>query len=324
MAQVKYGTGTIFQTKDGRWKWQGYFVDDTGKKHRPTKTFNTEAEALKFQAEQVAKVEVKKAMKSRDITFAECFDLWKEDVKAGKVDISETTRKNTIQNIKKHILPLVGGQRLKKLNVTTLQQHFNKLKKGDKKANIEPRSVKTIYNIYTDLKQVIKYAMEEGFIYEDPLADLKVEKPKQGKEIVNKMTFAEYEAIVSNAENKKSYYLPAIMFLAESKTFTLDMISGLEKFAIMKAQESKRYKVENTVVPKYEIDEYDLPLIEEVYEAYGPGGVGIVIEVATDNKNRTAGNVRTIFGKRGGRPRRLPVASRTHCTSRAGTRSYEH
>ena len=94
MAQVKYGTGTIFETKDGRWKWQGYFVDDTGKKHRPTKTFNTEAEALKFQAEQVAKVEVKKAMKSRDITFAECFDLWKEDVKAGKVDISETTRKN--------------------------------------------------------------------------------------------------------------------------------------------------------------------------------------------------------------------------------------
>ena len=48
------------------------------------------------------------------------------------------------------------------------------------------------------------------------------------------------------------------MFLAESKTFTLDMISGLEKFAIMKAQESKRYKVENSVVPKYEIDEYVL------------------------------------------------------------------
>ena len=29
MAQVKYGTGTIFQTKDGRWKWQGYFIDKT-------------------------------------------------------------------------------------------------------------------------------------------------------------------------------------------------------------------------------------------------------------------------------------------------------
>ena len=55
----------------------------------------------------------------------------------------------------------------------------------------------------------------------------------------------------------KDFWNKAIMFLAESKTFTLDMISGLEKFAIMKAQESKRYKVENSVVPKYEIDEYD-------------------------------------------------------------------
>ena len=41
----------------------------------------------------------------------------------------------------------------------------------------------------------------------------------------------------------KDFWNKAIMFLAESKTFTLDMISGLEKFAIMKAQESKRYKL---------------------------------------------------------------------------------
>ena len=214
MAQVKYGTGTIFQTKDGRWKWQGYFIDDTGKKHRPTKTFNTEAEALKFQAEQVAKTEVKKAMKSRDITLAECFDLWKEDVKAGKVKIAETTRKNTIQNFNKHLIPLLGNQKLKKLNMTTLQRHFNDLRKGGNGA--EPRSVKTVYNIYTDLKQVVNYAMEQGYIYEDPLKELKIEKPKVSKEVVNVMTFAEYEAIVMNEENRKSFYMPAIMFLAET------------------------------------------------------------------------------------------------------------
>ena len=56
------------------------------------------------------------------------------------------------------------------------------------------------------------------------------------------------------------------MFLADSKTFTLDMISGLEKFAILKAQESKRYNVENTAVPKYEIDEYDMASVEEIYD----------------------------------------------------------
>ena len=209
MAQVKYGTGTIFQTKDGRWKWQGYFIDDTGKKHRPTKTFNTEAEALKFQAEQVAKTEVKKAMKSKDITLAECFGLWKEAVKEGSVKISETTRKNTIQNFNKHLLPLLGHQQLNKLNVTTLKRYFTKLRK-------DGSSVKTVYNIYTDLKQVVKYAMKQGIIYEDPLSGFDIEKPKASGQVVNVMTFAEYEAIVSNPENKKSYYLPAIMFFAET------------------------------------------------------------------------------------------------------------
>ena len=42
-------------------------------------------------------------------------------------------------------------------------------------------------------------------------------------------------------------------------------------------------------------------LIEEVYEAYGPGGVGIVIEAATDNKNRTMPEVRHTLDKTGGR-----------------------
>lgn len=64
----------------------------------------------------------------------------------------------------------------------------------------------------------------------------------------------------------KDFWNKAIMFLADNKTFSLDMISGLEKFAIIKAQESKRYKVENTVVPKYEIDEYDMVSVEEIYD----------------------------------------------------------
>ena len=64
----------------------------------------------------------------------------------------------------------------------------------------------------------------------------------------------------------KDFWNKAIMTLADYKTFSLDMISGLEKFAIIKAQESKRYKVENTVVPKYEIDEYDMASVEEIYD----------------------------------------------------------
>ena len=73
-------------------------------------------------------------------------------------------------------------------------------------------------------------------------------------------------ARLDDHNRSKDFWNKAIMFLADNKTFSLDMISGLEAYAITKAHESKRYKVENSVNPKYEIDEYDLPLIEEVYE----------------------------------------------------------
>lgn len=36
------------------------------------------------------------------------------------------------------------------------------------------------------------------------------------------------------------------------------------------------------------------------YEGYGPGGVALIVEALTDNRNRTAGNVRSTFAKNGG------------------------
>ena len=43
-------------------------------------------------------------------------------------------------------------------------------------------------------------------------------------------------------------------------------------------------------------------VMEEVtYEGYGPGGVGIIIETATDNRNRTLPEVKTALIKNGGR-----------------------
>jgi YebC/PmpR family DNA-binding regulatory protein len=40
---------------------------------------------------------------------------------------------------------------------------------------------------------------------------------------------------------------------------------------------------------------------EVTYEGYGPGGTAIIVECATDNKNRTVANIRNIFSKAGGR-----------------------
>lgn len=41
-------------------------------------------------------------------------------------------------------------------------------------------------------------------------------------------------------------------------------------------------------------------LTESFYEGYGPGGIAIMVEVATDNKNRTVAEVRHLFSKHGG------------------------
>jgi YebC/PmpR family DNA-binding regulatory protein len=40
---------------------------------------------------------------------------------------------------------------------------------------------------------------------------------------------------------------------------------------------------------------------ELTYEGYGPGGAAVIVECATDNKNRTVANIRNIFVKHGGR-----------------------
>ncbi len=41
--------------------------------------------------------------------------------------------------------------------------------------------------------------------------------------------------------------------------------------------------------------------LEEIrYEGFGPGGVGVIVECLSDNRNRTAGEVRAAFAKNGG------------------------
>ena len=41
-------------------------------------------------------------------------------------------------------------------------------------------------------------------------------------------------------------------------------------------------------------------ILEVLYEGYAPGGVGVIVRTLTDNKNRTASNIRHHFSKSGG------------------------
>jgi YebC/PmpR family DNA-binding regulatory protein len=46
--------------------------------------------------------------------------------------------------------------------------------------------------------------------------------------------------------------------------------------------------------------EDDTQFAEVRYEGYGPGGIAVIVEALTDNRNRTASSIRTAFNKHGG------------------------
>ncbi|MEE1044224.1 MAG: GIY-YIG nuclease family protein [Olegusella sp.] len=84
---------------------------------------------------------------------------------------------------------------------------------------------------------------------------------------------------------KKDFWNKAILFLSDDiQAFSLDNVSALEKYAIEQARASKRYTVENKVDPRYKIDQYQKPTVEQIYEeiAFIMGTFGYQIEDTED------------------------------------------
>ncbi len=71
--------------------------------------------------------------------------------------------------------------------------------------------------------------------------------------------------------------------------------------AILKAKEANMPKDNiERAIKKGTGELEDVSYFEITYEAYGPGGVAILINVLTDNKNRTAADIRNILSKGNG------------------------
>src|SRR5436309_2534962 len=72
--------------------------------------------------------------------------------------------------------------------------------------------------------------------------------------------------------------------------------------AIQKAKEARMPKenIERAIAKGTGADSSGEQIDEVLYEGYGPGGVAILVEALTDNRNRTGADVRHIFGRQGG------------------------
>jgi YebC/PmpR family DNA-binding regulatory protein len=74
------------------------------------------------------------------------------------------------------------------------------------------------------------------------------------------------------------------------------------RYAIDKAREVSMPKDNIERAVKRGTGEVEGAVFEELsYEGYGPGGVAVLIDVLTDNRNRTAGEIRKIFDRSGGK-----------------------
>jgi YebC/PmpR family DNA-binding regulatory protein len=74
------------------------------------------------------------------------------------------------------------------------------------------------------------------------------------------------------------------------------------RLAIERARENNMPKenIERAIKKGTGEDESAAQLEEVIYEGYGPGGAAILVQALTDNRNRTASDVRSTFAKAGG------------------------
>lgn len=115
----------------------------------------------------------------------------------------------------------------------------------------------------------------------------------------NKWSKIKHKKAATDGQKSKIFSKLVRFITVEAKKANGDMNSPGLRLAIEKARKEN--------MPNDNIDraikkatEPGAAMESGMYEAYGPGGVGIIIETLTDNKNRAAQEIKTILSKNGG------------------------
>lgn len=115
----------------------------------------------------------------------------------------------------------------------------------------------------------------------------------------NKWSKIKHKKAASDAQKSKIFGKLGKLIATESKKVAGDVNSAGLRTAIEKAKEANMpIDNINRAVQKGKTDT-GADLEEVVYEAYGPGGVALIIVALTDNRNRTAPEIKHILSKNG-------------------------
>ena len=113
----------------------------------------------------------------------------------------------------------------------------------------------------------------------------------------NKWSKIKHKKAATDAQKSKIFSKHASLIAMESRKANGDIQSPGLQAAIERAKKDSMPK-ENIERAISKGSGGDGAALEEIlYEGYGPGGTAILIKTVTDNKNRTASEVRTVFTK---------------------------
>ena len=202
--------GTI-RAKGEKWLWVGYFKDEKGKVHRPSKSFNTKKEAENYRKlQEKENKHISNVQTHTDYTVNDFYLIWQKETRWHTEEVYHFYTTNAWRSqFRKNILPYIGTEKLQNIDYRRLQEFFLK----------STLSAKTYKNILSDIKSMLDYAKEKNddLIIVDNLHKVKIIAKKQPKvKVFNLMSESQYEEIIKMMQTKKLYYTNLIQLLHET------------------------------------------------------------------------------------------------------------
>ena len=223
MAKRKYGDGSVFQRKDGRWEGRlvvGYKENGYAKTKSVTaKTKNECEERLKKLREEVGR---RSERIKPDMLFVDWIDFWYQNF--SKPKLRPTTQACYEGRIYTHIIPSIGQIPLCKLTQNELQQFYARLKKSERKKHVEKfgegLSDRMVRSCHTTCRTALEKAVTEGLIRVNPAVGCRL-PPKKAKEM-QVLTPAEIIRFLTQAK-EEGYY----------EIFLLELTTGMRRGEII-------------------------------------------------------------------------------------------
>ncbi len=223
MAKRKYGDGSVFERKDGRWEGRlvvGYKENGYAKTKSVTAKTKSECrEKLKKLREEVGR---RSERIKPDMLFGDWMDFWYQNF--SKPKLRPTTQACYEGRIYTHIIPEIGQIPLNKLTQNDLQQFYARLKKGGRKKHVdkfgEGLSDRMVRSCHTTCRTALEKAVTEGLIRTNPAIGCKL-PPKKAKEM-QVLTPPEIIRFLIQAK-EEGYY----------EMFLLELTTGLRRGEIL-------------------------------------------------------------------------------------------